>query len=383
MIGTLAELVAPADVDVFLQHFITNTRWFASADAPARASSLLPWSEIDRLIANHGAPPEQIRVVVNRNEAERSMYRDEKSGALRANALQELAAQGATVVINGISNLVPQIAELAASIERQLSHRVNVNCYISFGRHSAFHEHYDDHDVLVLQVHGSKHWRCYGVDVSFPVHGGHTSTLTTPVRENVLGPGDVLYVPRGDVHAAVPVQRPSVHLTLGITEHIGADFIKWLGNKAESDEVFRMGLARNAPTQHRAAREHEVKQALHALIDATPIAEYFADDDRKRPTRSVAAFDFDRRLGPDSILVSALRRRIDLEIGDDEELKVEIGGNQIRLPALTRRALHVATENSGITFASLATELGRDTTDRELIESLGDLARKALIEIVA
>jgi hypothetical protein len=125
-----------------------------------------------------------------------------------------------------------------------------------------------------------------------------------------------------------------------------------------------------------------VKRALHALIDATPIEAFFADEDSNRPPRPAASFNFDRRLAAASILTSALRRRIDLEPGGPDEIKLRIGTGEIRLTALARRALHSVTGHDRITFASLAAELGRDTNDRELIDSLCGLARMALIEIV-
>ncbi|MFZ0846542.1 MAG: cupin domain-containing protein [Pseudolabrys sp.] len=376
-------MVGAGNYKIFVEHFEAKSRWLCRTGAPEAVRSLLPWRKIDRLIATNSVPADNFKVMVNRNEVERRLYRDSKTGLIHTGTLHEMAAQGATLLINGISHLVPPIAELAAETERQLGQSVNVNCYLSFGQHSAFHAHYDDHDVIAVQVHGAKQWRCYGVDIPFPLHGAHTSALQTPVWEGVLGPGDILYLPRGDVHAAIPVDRPSVHLTIGITEHTGVDFIKWLAKKAEGDEVFRRGLAKTAPTQHRAAREHEVKQALHALIDATPIAGYFADDDKSRAPRPVAAFDFDKRLMADSVLVSALRRRIDLETANPDECKVDLGGKQMRLSAVARHALQLTTERDRLTFAALAEELGRDIADRELIDSLGDLARKALIEIVA
>jgi ribosomal protein L16 Arg81 hydroxylase len=380
---TLAQLVAPGSLEVFLDHFAAKTRWLLRADAAERAQALLPWSEIDRLIAAHGIPADWLSVQLNKNTADPRMYRDERSRLLRSDRLQELAAQGASFVIPGISELIPPIAALSAAIERQLGVAVSVNCYVSFGSHSAFLSHHDGHDVLVLQVHGAKLWRCYGADVASPLKGGQYASDRAVLWEDTLRPGDVLYLPRGEIHAAVPAQPPSVHLTFGIKELTGVDFIKWLGDKAGRDVVFRQDLAKGAPADRHQSRETELKAALHALIDATPVVEFLADDDRKRPLRAVAAFDFAHRLRADSVLVSALRRKLDLEIENDDEIKIEIGGNPIRLAALARRALDAATARDRVTFAALAAALGRDTEDRDLIASLTVLARNALIEIVA
>jgi hypothetical protein len=380
MIRTLQDLIGQSDAEVFFRHFVEKQRWLRRTTLTGPAESLLPWSEIDRLIAKGGIPPEQLRIIVNRNAAAPNMYVDAKTNRIRSDALQEMTSQGATFVINGISQLVPSIAELAANIERDLAHHVSINCYASFGEHSAFHAHADNHDVLILQIAGSKHWRGYGVDEPYPLQGGH-SELTTVVWDDVLHVGDVLYLPRGEVHAAVPVQRPCVHLTIGITEETGVDFLKWLGKAAESEEKLRMNLERNAQPLKCGNREKDIKSAMHALIDATPVADFFADVDRKRSLRAVSAINFRQRLRADSHLSSALLRRIDLEASNPDEIKIEIGGENIRLSNLARRALEATTQHDRVTLSALAAGLHCSADDEALIEALGDLARKALIEI--
>jgi bifunctional lysine-specific demethylase and histidyl-hydroxylase NO66 len=74
--------------------------------------------------------------------------------------------------------------------------------------------------VLILQIQGSKLWHLYnGVDVA-----PHKMSRREPVDQAGLPSpadlrleaGDVLYLPRGRVHAAEATAEPSVHLTVGI-----------------------------------------------------------------------------------------------------------------------------------------------------------------------
>ncbi|MEI9805789.1 MAG: hypothetical protein WDN48_17045 [Pseudolabrys sp.] len=132
MIRTLKDLLTESGAEEFFQHFVEKSQWLKRAESPSAAERLLPWAEIDRLVTKAGLPPEQLRVVVNRNAADANMYLDAKTGWIRSDALQDMTSQGATFVINGISLLVPGIAELAANIERELAHAVNINCYASF-----------------------------------------------------------------------------------------------------------------------------------------------------------------------------------------------------------------------------------------------------------
>jgi hypothetical protein len=386
MIRTLADLVSPASLETFREHFKNRERLWVRATEPRRAESLLPWSEIDRLIACDAIPHDWFRVLLKTNEYPQRGYRrtphEPELGAAKTHVLQDLAAQGATFVVDHIQKQVPRIAELAGAIERELSHFLNVNCYVSFGQHSAFLQHHDPHDIIVVQIHGSKRWRCYGVDLPDPVEKMRRPPQVGPaIWEGVLQPGDVLYLPRGEVHAAVPEDRPSVHLTIGITVRTGVNFITRLAEKAVDEPLFRKGFSRIGGPRQLAEREKEMKQALHALIESTSVAEFLEDDDHGRKPRSLAAFDLAARLRPESELLAGLRRRIDLAIDDDGEREIKIGGIETRLSALARRALHVITDRSRLTYAALAAELGLPAGDPALIESLADLGRKALIGI--
>jgi ribosomal protein L16 Arg81 hydroxylase len=381
MIRTLEDMLGESGAAVFVQHYAEKTPWLKRAVSPLEAASLLPWSEIERLLTKFVMPPEQFRVIVNRHSVDPRMFREANTGRVLSAALQELIAQGATFAISGISQLVPAIAELAANIERDLAERVNINCYASFGDYSAFQPHADSHDVLVLQIAGSKRWRAYGPNAPLPVQAGEKASRTPAVWEDVLEPGDVLYLPRSEVHAALPISRPCVHLTIGVNDATGTDFIRWLADAAAREKSLAASLGRSAAPPQRTLRERDVKQALHALIDATSLADYFADADRRRAPRPVSALDFAQRLEPGSQLVSALVRRIDLETGDPDEIKLEIGGEQTRLSNLARRALRLATLSPRLTLASLAAQLNRNADDAELLDALADLARKALLEI--
>jgi hypothetical protein len=48
MTHTLADLLAPAGIDDFLQHFLGKTRWLRRGDARRSGDALLPWKEIGR-----------------------------------------------------------------------------------------------------------------------------------------------------------------------------------------------------------------------------------------------------------------------------------------------------------------------------------------------
>jgi lysine-specific demethylase/histidyl-hydroxylase NO66 len=107
-------------------------------------------------------------------------------------------AAGATVVLQGLHRTDRRVASFADALAGPSGHGVQVNAYLSPPGSHGLGSHADGHDVLVLQVRGSKHWSVDGMgDVT-------------------MSPGAVLYVPAGVEHAARTVDDPSLHLTIGL-----------------------------------------------------------------------------------------------------------------------------------------------------------------------
>ena len=143
-------------------------------------------------------------------------------GSLDLAGIRNDFADGYTIVLDGVERFVRAIASLSHSIEVELNFPVQVNAYITPPESQGLVPHYDDHDVLILQIQGSKTWHLYeGLDV--PPHEMQPEKdkavaidglpLPTDLR---LEAGDVLYLPRGRVHAAETNSEPSAHLTVGI-----------------------------------------------------------------------------------------------------------------------------------------------------------------------
>ncbi|WP_156397355.1 MULTISPECIES: JmjC domain-containing protein [unclassified Sphingomonas] len=345
--------------------------------------ALLPWSTIETLVGRNLMPRGHFRIVVDGNELAQAVYCD-REGRPRPELVQNLAAQGATMAINSIDMLVPGIGRLGAVLERALRSRVGVNCYLTFGAGSAFPPHCDAHDVLVLQLHGAKRWSRFGIPFESPVRGSRPA-VADPIWEGNMTPGDLLFLPRGEVHSAVPLGRPSVHLTFGLNEPTGADVLRWLATKAADVEILRRGVGPTLTGKGRTLREQELKAALHGLVEDMTIATFLADQDVERPFQSFAPLGMlgpeGVTIGPGDMLVSALRRRLDLVAGEAGEALLLIGQKRIRLSHLARRALTELTLNDPLPAEALAHALAVDFYDSDYAGALEQLARESLISI--
>ena len=183
-------------------------------------------------------------------------------------------ANGYTIVLDDVEQYVRPIASLAHGIEVELNFATKVNAYVTPPESQGFVAHYDGHDVLILQIQGSKIWHLYdGADV--PPHQLRRAEkwvaagLPSPTDLR-LEVGDVLYLPRGRVHAAEATSEPSVHLTVGIHAPTALTFaVAALNSLSFSDDRLNARL----PPRH--LDDADARATLGVLLrDAVRTVEY-------------------------------------------------------------------------------------------------------------
>ena len=176
------------------------------------------------------------------------------------------------------------IHTMLSLLEVEFGCMVGSNAYLTPRNSQGFAPHYDDVDVFILQLEGYKRWRVYapmnkretlprvssrdytekemeGGDDENENNGGADQELDV-----VLGPGDVLYLPRGWIHQAETVARPnsvpklpdvkddhSLHLTVSAMQNWSwADFLEMVMPEAlegattsDKSTSLREGLPKN------------------------------------------------------------------------------------------------------------------------------------------
>jgi ribosomal protein L16 Arg81 hydroxylase len=388
MIRRLNELVAPLSEREFLDSFSGKRRVVVKTTQPERTASLLPWATINRLIASV-MPSSDIIVKLRGQTCHELMYRSGPEGWLRPDALQQLAAQGVSIVLNQIHKYAPPITTLAHAIERRIGHIVQVNCYITFGTASAFIPHIDAHDVLAVQVHGAKRWRFYGTPFAYPLEDFPSRSERgkivhrDSVCEELIEPGDVLYVPRGEAHDAVGEVKPSVHLTIGIIPPTGIDLLNWITQRAKNDVALRMDLSRVGGEESLRNHGLVLKRHLHELIDRLSLDAYLDDVDQQRSLRARLNLGSNNALRPDTWLSPTPKRRLASAPDIKGETEVTFGGRVFRLSANARRTLHLLLEEDGLSFGALAEKLATTVEDNGLREAVAQLVAKGLVAVEA
>lgn len=116
--------------------------------------------------------------------------------------------------------------KLLANLAGSLGRVCGANAYLTPRGSQGFAPHYDDVEVFVMQLEGSKRWKVYkplSDETTLPRYSSRDfdeSEIGEPVLDVVLARGDLLYLPRGWIHQArtVPDETHSLHLTVSTSQ---------------------------------------------------------------------------------------------------------------------------------------------------------------------
>ena len=163
--------------------------------------------------------------------------------------VRERFAAGATLVLQSLHRIHPPLGRFCRQLAADLGHPTQCNAYVTPpGDARGFAYHHDTHDVFVLQVDGRKRWQVHAPVLELPLRSQPRSGAdlvpagATPLLDVELGPGDVLYLPRGYVHAAATTDVRSLHLTVGVHAVTAYDVLQDLLALAADDVDFRRPL---------------------------------------------------------------------------------------------------------------------------------------------
>ena len=102
-----------------------------------------------------------------------------------------------------------------------------------------------------------------------------------PVFDEVLQPGDFLFVPAGNWHHCEAGPDRSVHLGIFIIPPTAWHAVKAIASQALSEETFRTPLTRLEDASELAALEAELKNRLIEKIGQLKLNEFLTEWNRK------------------------------------------------------------------------------------------------------
>ncbi|RZS89945.1 ribosomal protein L16 Arg81 hydroxylase [Motilibacter rhizosphaerae] len=393
----LARLL-PLPVEEFAERHWGREALLARAAAlpggPGGLSDLLDLDAVDALVSTSGLRTPFLRVAKDGKVVEPGRWTGsggagaEVGDQVRDDALLGLFADGSTLVLQGLHRTHPPLVRFATDLAAELGHPVQVNAYVTPPQSRGFDPHYDVHDVFVIQVAGRKRWQVRRPVLEAPLRSQPWTDRKTavaaraaepPELEEVLEPGDVLYLPRGWLHSAEALGETSAHVTVGIhsiTRYALAEAL--LAGAAGAEE-----LRRSLPLGVDVADPEQLREDLASTLEALAAelrgadAQAVADRMRRRfwpqsrpgplsPVRQAAAA---AAVGPGTRVRLRPALRVRLAEGtptDDQAAPVLLllPERQLSLPAQTRTALERLLADGGAVVGELPVD---DPGDAEVL----------------
>jgi bifunctional lysine-specific demethylase and histidyl-hydroxylase NO66 len=249
-LACLAALVAPLDVATFFERYYekepVHLRRGVSTSAPPLLTHEALLAALGGL-AGHGGPPEGLVAF-----PEHAGVAD--VGALLADPslLRGYLAAGHPLVWNRARGVAPAVDALAASLAEALGAHVWPNVYATGTAGTPFSMHFDSHEVIAVHCEGHKDWTISAVRVDRPLDAAAMEAAVRaaqvarckeaearPLLRFTVGPGDAVYIPRGQFHNARTPEGRSLHVTFGVRQLTGLDVVELLAREALADPLFR------------------------------------------------------------------------------------------------------------------------------------------------
>jgi hypothetical protein len=241
--------------------------------APAAFSGgVYPWPAMNSLLASAENDLTSVRLFRNgalppTTYVESYTELGQPAQRLDRSALYGLLSTGATLVVNSAHRHCGHVDALCHELAQFSGAKTVGNLYLAFGGDGSFGRHWDTHDVFVVQLRGRKRWQVF--QPTFPQPLPRQTSLhhkadcpQVPALDIELNYGDVLYIPRGWWHHAMPLDGETVHVAVGVHRPSVKDYLAWLLEQVLPQELaFRQSLISGGPAA-------DLSEAASVLVDA-------------------------------------------------------------------------------------------------------------------
>lgn len=281
---TFRQLLHPISVDDFLAQ-LHGKRAVHIPGNDDKLANVFSWDEFNRLLNQTTLWSDQsTKMVLNGRSLDSSEFctagrnrEGNRAMMLDPRRVAKHLRGGATLILDLVERLSPGISAVTTTLEMALGAPAVCNAYCSWSAQQGFPSHFDSSDVFALQIAGQKTWRIYEGRFLHPVEGTEFHYLALPpaqherargkiLREVVMNPGDVLYIPPGQYHDATATSDASLHLSFGIERPTGLDIIGLLSRSLPDDPLFRQELPHVDDVEGYQAHLRKLADRLHEII---------------------------------------------------------------------------------------------------------------------
>lgn len=326
--------------------------------------NLLTWEALNDILTTRPLEAPQLRLFRAGEQVPIQQYTNEQTSnarlryVLRPDDFYRELRHGASLILDSIDRLHPPITEAADDLMELVGELVQANLYLVWGGEQGFTTHWDDHDTLIAQLDGEKHWTIHGPGRPYPMKVDADHQHEPPaglVWEGVLHPGQIIHVPRGWWHTVRGTGEMSMHLTFGFTRRTGIDWASWVVEQLYEEVLFRRDLPRLAPEERRTAHHDELMRSMIKTVAEHPPDDFLAERDRRFPRRPQISLPWPVRFecpSDSAQLVSTFLRKPTI-VAEDESVCVTVSGRTYRFSVAMAAMLNAIVDEKTVSVGRL------------------------------
>jgi bifunctional lysine-specific demethylase and histidyl-hydroxylase MINA len=377
---TLRSLVAPVAEEEFRARYWEQRPLIVHREDPDYYGDLFTLRDFDEAITRSPSYVKMANAATKKNAS----YK----GAM-VQGLESVLADmrdGGTLVLDQLHHQEPKLGLLCRALGPELGHKFQTNLYLTPPHGKGFSPHWDNHDVFILQVLGSKHWQIEKERRTFPAKGDQMGdderVLRGDLNSFTLEQGDLIYIPRGFVHAAECGSKPSLHITFGVTANFLEDLLyATIKAAVQRDQRLRAALPLGFMHGGREGLVNRVMGVLRDLADetflATVVDQYRDELVGTYPldiSGQVVDFFQPTPLTLGDVVGPRRGMVYQLHVGDDS-VRLNFGARSIVFPGFFREALDFALNTPAYAIREIAGEV----EDEERIVFIERLMQEGLV----
>ncbi|MFM7022577.1 MAG: cupin domain-containing protein [Flavobacteriales bacterium] len=255
-----AQIIHPVSVEEFFRDYYEKKPLYIARNNPSYYHSLLSLQEIDAYLQLKQTFSPNVKVAYNGKEASPFLFTESTNDVAPYKAdpqlLLHLLKQGYTVKYDKLHQTYPPLAQKISLLEEELGLQIRTSLYITPEDTQGYGVHTDRHDVLALQINGTKLWKVKFSEEVLPSHYDVPVKVKWEEGEDQLielKAGDFFYCPRGLAHDVYTKEQSSVHFTLGFQPVYGYHLAEKLSSLAYENAFFRKAI----PNHYSTADEKE------------------------------------------------------------------------------------------------------------------------------
>tara|TARA_Y100001001_G_scaffold17166_1_gene14957 strand:- start:8 stop:1201 length:1194 start_codon:yes stop_codon:yes gene_type:complete len=370
----LSYLISPVSKTEFFKTYHEKEALLSKHNDANKFNGLLSIDRIDEIIASTELPPSSLDMVRKEPPIERSYYTF-KNGNIDRGAVIRHYQEGATIILPQLHLADEILAKFCRSLENVFSSHVQTNIYLTPGSSQGFNTHFDDHDVFVIQLSGTKKWRLYQRPIDNPYRGESFNTKDYKAgelqKEFELKEGECVYIPRGLMHDATSVgEKASLHITVGLIVKKWADLmLEALSEVAIRNPKFRRslppGFARPG-YNNKSAKIYfnELINEFHKSSNFDEVFEVIKENfiRERTPNLRGSLIDTSSNFLKERLYIRRPNLQAKLK-RDDLEAIIICGGGDLRFELKAYKVLQVILSGEPFSAASLSNSEGGSTLD--------------------